>query len=209
MTDIIWKFRKLVSITEHIKEDFGKTKQHFLEAIDHIKEKPEEEEENRQKRDTETQEALDNAIKMIRDKPSSEDIKLINYIMNKIAEYSPEIHENVKRNLSRQKRLGVMTWVMGWGVWSNAKNIKKIKQNIEILQEQNILQEKPIMELAHYLNLTATHVQLQDKFIEKIQTKLARANFNLITMHIRLIGLISIRNNVEKIYEYMRVMSTC
>ena len=166
---------------------------------------------------------------MIRDKPSPEDIKLIDYIKNKIAEYSPEIHENVKRNLSRQKRFGVMTWVMGWGVWSNAKNIKKIKENIEILQEQNILQEKEIMELAHYLNLTATHVQLQDKLIEKIQTKLARVNFNLITMHIRidfhihvsnllqditsavnrlLIGFISIRNNVEKIYEYMRVMST-
>ena len=119
--------------------------------------------------------------------------------MNKIAEYSPEIHENVKRNLSRQKRFGVMTWVMGWGVWSNAKNIKKIKENIEILQEQNILQEKQIMELAHYLNLTATHVQLQDKLIEKIQTKLARVNFNLITMHIIIDFHIHVSNLLQDI----------
>ena len=224
--DIRWKFRKLASITEHIREDFGKTKQHFYEAIDHIKEKPEQTEEEREKRDAETQEEIDRVTKIIRDKPSPEDIRLIDYIMNKIAEYSPEMHEHIEKNLSRQKRFGVMTWVMGWGVWSNAKNIKKIKENIEKLQEQNILQEKQIMELAHYLNLTATHVQLQDKLIEEIQTEV---NFNLISMHIRLdfhihvsnllqditstvnrllIGLIAIRNNVEKIYEYMRVMST-
>ena len=227
--DIKWKFRKLTSITEHIKEDFGKTKQHFYEAIDHIKEKPEQATGERKKRDVETQGEIDGVTRIIRDKPSPEDIKLIDYIMNKIAEYSPDMHENIRKNLSRQKRFGVMTWVMGWGVWSNAKNIKKIKENIEKLQEQNILQEKQVMELAYYLNLTATHVQLQDKLIAEIQTELARVNFNLVSMHIRLnfhihvsnllqdvtsavnrllIGLIAIRNNVEKIYEYMRVMST-
>ena len=97
------------------------------------------------------------------------------------------------------------------------------------MQSQNVLQEKQIIELAHYLNLTATHVQLQDKMIEEIQTQLVQINFNLISLHIRLnfhihvsslmqditsathrllIGLIAIRNNVEKIYEYMRVMAT-
>ena len=151
----------------------------------------------------------------------------------RIVDESPQNETNYWRKgmrtlkSSRQKRFGVMTWVMGWGVWSNAKNIKKITENIEKLQEQNILQEKQIMELAHYLNLTATHVQLQDKLIENIQTELAQVNFNLLSMHIRfhihvsglmqditsavkrlLIGLIAIRNNVEKIYEYMRVMST-
>ena len=227
--DIRQKFRKLASITEHIKEDFGRTKQHFYEAIDHIKEKPEQTGEERKKRNVETQEEIDKVTRMIRDKPSPEDIRLIDYIMNKIAKYSPEMHDHIEKNLSRQKRFGVMTWVMGWGVWSNARNIKKIKENIEKLQDQNILQEKQIMELAHYLNLTATHVQLQDKLIEEIQTELAQVNFNLISMHIKLdfhvhvssllqditsavnrllIGLIAIRNNVEKIYEYMRVMST-
>ena len=106
---------------------------------------------------------------------------------------------------------------------------QKHKENIEKLQEQNILQEKQIIELAHYLNLTATHVQLQDKLIEGLQTELAQVNFTLLRMHVQLdfhihvssllqdvtsavnrllIGLIAIRNNVEKIYEYMRLMST-
>ena len=47
-----------------------------------------------------------------------------------------------------------MTWVIGWGTWSNMRNIKKIKENIKVLQDQNILQEKQILELTHFLNLT-------------------------------------------------------
>ena len=60
-----------------------------------------------------TQEEIDKVTRMIRDKPSPEDIRLIDYIMNKIAEYSPEMHDHIEKNLSRQKRFGVMTWVMG------------------------------------------------------------------------------------------------
>ena len=49
---------------------------------------------------------------------------------------------------------------MGWGVYSNWKQIKSIKKNIKKLHEQNLLQEQQIQDLAHYLNLTATRVQL-------------------------------------------------
>ena len=58
-----------------------------------------------------------------------------------------------------------MTWVMGWGIWSNSRNIKKIKKNIKTLFLQNVLQQKEIKELTDYLNLTATHVQLHRKKI--------------------------------------------
>ena len=33
------------------------------------------------------------------------------------------------------KRVGVFTWILGWGVYSNAKNIAKIKDNIHALQK--------------------------------------------------------------------------
>ena len=49
-----------------------------------------------------------------------------------------------------------MSWIMGWGVFSNAKVINKIKDDIRSLQFQNILQEFQILELTHYLNLTGT-----------------------------------------------------
>ena len=35
------------------------------------------------------------------------------------------------------KRVGVFTWILGWGVFSNARDIGKIKDNIHTLQKQN------------------------------------------------------------------------
>ena len=35
------------------------------------------------------------------------------------------------------KRVGIFTWILGWGVLSNARSISKIKNNLHILQKQN------------------------------------------------------------------------
>ena len=67
-----------------------------------------------------------------------------------------------------------MSWIMGWGVYSNWRQIKAIKKNIKKLYEQNLLQEQQIQDLAHYLNLTATRVQLHDKMLYNIQVRLNR-----------------------------------
>ena len=56
------------------------------------------------------------------------------------------------------KRVGVFTWTLGWGIFSNAQNIDKIKDNIHVLQRQNQLQDKQIKQLANYLNLTMYQV---------------------------------------------------
>ena len=40
------------------------------------------------------------------------------------------------------KRVGILSWVLGWGVYSNAQSISKIKDNLDILQRQNQLQDK-------------------------------------------------------------------
>ena len=56
------------------------------------------------------------------------------------------------------KRFGVLTWVLGWGVYSNALSISKTKDNLHILQKQNQLQDKQIKHLAKYLNLTIYQV---------------------------------------------------
>ena len=54
--------------------------------------------------------------------------------------------ENMNSTLShkfkRMKRYGILTWVLRWGVFSNARRISKIKQNLQILQDQNLLQDK-------------------------------------------------------------------
>ena len=122
-----------------------------------------------------------------------------------------------------------MSWIMGWGVYSNWRQIKTIKKNIKKLYEQNLLQEQQIQDLAHYLNLTATRVQLHDKMLYNIQARLNRIDHSIGTLndivtfnHVsnnmildahtivnRLItGLIVLRKNVERIYRYLNVIAS-
>ena len=51
----------------------------------------------------------------------------------------------------REKRNPLVWTGLGWGVYSNKRQIDKIKDNIRKLQNQNILQEKQIDELARYM----------------------------------------------------------
>ena len=147
-------------------------------------------------------------------------------IIDKVAEKFPDLKTGV---LDRTKRFGIMSWIMGWGVYSNWRQIKAIKKNIKKLYEQNLLQEQQIQDLAHYLNLTATRVQLHDKMLYNIQVRLARIDHSIRTIQDivtftwisnnllldanvvvnRLItGLIVLRNNVEKIYRYLNVIAS-
>ena len=89
--------------------------------------------------------------------PSEENF--LNAFMKALYKINPSLHNN----LSLMKRVGVFTWLLGWGVYSNARNIAKIKDNIHTLQKQNQLQDKQIKQLANYLNLT---MHLVDKHSE-------------------------------------------
>ena len=69
-----------------------------------------------------------------------------------------KINPTLHNNLARMKRAGIFTWLLGWGIFSNARSIFKIKGNLHILQKQNQLQDKQIKQLAKYLNLTMHQV---------------------------------------------------
>ena len=60
----------------------------------------------------------------------------------------------------------------GIGVIINSVQIKKVKQSINRLQEQNILQDQKIDELARYLNLTADRVKLHNKQLYTLQVEM-------------------------------------
>ena len=60
---------------------------------------------------------------------------------------------SVNNTKHQTKRFGLATWILGWGIYSNACNILSIKKNIQAFYDQNILQEKQIIELTHYLNM--------------------------------------------------------
>ena len=69
-----------------------------------------------------------------------------------------KINPTLHKNISRMKRTGIFTWLLGWGIFANARSISKIKDNLHILQKQNQLQDKQIKQLAKYLNLTMHQV---------------------------------------------------
>ena len=129
----------------------------------------------------------------------------------------------------RNKRFGLATWVLGWGLYKTYSTIKHIKDNIRILQEQNLLQQDQITELGHYLNITYAHVSSNRYAITNLQVRLAEINKMLIATlsdirfvkytvaiinDIRMnlakltLGIMTLDQNVNAVYEYLRVLST-
>ena len=110
----------------------------------------------------------------------------------------------------------------------NAGQIKKIKENIAILQDATILQDQQITELAKYADLTAVHIRLHDSQIYGLQYKflvvedgikemIDVSNFQIYTSyHVTIAqtilshlqtGTVSIENNIDKIFKYLRIMT--
>ena len=135
----------------------------------------------------------------------------------------------VNNTKHQTKRFGLATWLLGWGIYSNTRYIMSIKKNIQNLCDQNILQEKQIIELTHYLNVTYGHVHTNRLVINELnikvttlnktmmavigETKLIKFTVAILTdMRMTLaqlsLGLMSLQENVNAIYEYMRVLST-
>ena len=75
-----------------------------------------------------------------------------------------KINPSVHKSLACMKRIGILTWILGWGVYSNARSISKIKDNLHTLQKQNQLQDKQIKCLAKFLNLTMHQVSRHSEY---------------------------------------------
>ena len=118
---------------------------------------------------------------------------------------------------------------MRWGFLQTYNSIRAIKYNIRSLQEQNLLQQNQIIELSHYLNITYGHVSSNRYAITNLKVRMAEVNKTPIAAlsdvkfvkysvaiinNIRIIlakltlGIISLEENVNAIYEYLRVLSS-
>ena len=82
-----------------------------------------------------------------------------------------KINPSLHNNLSHMKRTGIFTWLLGCGVFTNARSISQIKDNLHILQKQNQLQDKQIKRLTKYLNLTMHQVNRNSEMLYEIFTK--------------------------------------
>ena len=115
---------------------FRVTYKKFLTAIDHIDYHPSQIQHNK----TRTKRSVlydiygqyHTPVKMLT--PSEE--SFLKAFMKALYKINPSLHNN----LSRMTRVGVFTQILGWGVYSNARNIAKIKDNLCTLHWQNQLQ---------------------------------------------------------------------
>ena len=105
--------------------------------------------------------------------PSKENF--LNAFMKALYQINPPLHNK----LSHMKRVGIFAWILGWGVFSNARNIVKIKDNLCTLHQKNQLQNKQIKQLAKYLNLTMHQVDKHNEMLYELDTKMLIINKTL------------------------------
>ena len=200
----------------------------FLRAIDHMEfhptlGRPKEKPEVRLKRQTQKRPRQTQTLNQIK-KMTKEDAEMI----EKIDEWLCMRYRQTS-SPRRDRRFGLATWILGWGVYRTYDTIRHIKNNIRTLQEQNLLQQDQIIELSHYLNITYGHVSSNRYAITNLQVGMAEINKTLIATltdvkflkytvaivnDVRIniakltLGIMSLEQNVNAIYEYMRVLSS-
>ena len=145
--------------------------------------------------------------------------------MEALSKINPSLH----KNLSHMKRVGIFTWILRWGVYSNARNIAKIKENMHALQEQNQLQDKQMKQLANYLNLTMHQVDRHSEMLYELDTKMTIMNktiqqimWNIYVMRYEsnlmhffqnklyrvYTSLYALQSDTESLFEYMRALAS-
>ena len=219
---VLRQFEYILNVTEYVNENYLRVKAKFLRAIDYVEdinvgEPTPTGSSSRQKRDSGT--PFDTRMTL---KETEYLIKLL----TDLAAWDPT--QNVTH---REKRFIPLFASLGAAIGSivNAGQIKKIKRNIAILQEATLLQDQQIMELARYADLTAACIRLHDTQIYRLQYKLLVvedsikemidvSNFQVYTSyHVTIAqtilsrlqtGTVNFENNIDKIFEYLRIMSS-
>ena len=169
------KFEKFKWEIHYIIKIFHAIYKKFLTAIDHIDYHPSQIQNNitRTKRSVtyDINGCYHSPTKILT--PSEENF--LNAFMEALYKINPSLH----KNLSHMKRVSIFTWILGWGIFSNARNIAKIKDNIHALQKQNQLQDKQIKQLANYLNLTMHQVDKHNEMLYEMDTKMTVINITI------------------------------
>ena len=219
---VLRQFEYILNVTKYVNENYLWVKAKFLRAIDYVEdinvgEPTPTGSSSRYKRDSGT--PFDTRMTL-------EETKYLIKLLTDLAAWDPT--QNVTH---REKRFIPLFASLGAAIGSivNAGQIKKIKRNIAILQEATLLQDQQIMELARYADLTAARIRLHDTKIYQLQYKLLVvedgikemidvSNFQVYTSyHVTIAqtipsrlqtGTVSIENNIDKIFEYLRIMSS-
>ena len=90
-----------------------------------------------------------------------------------------KINPSLHKSLAHMKRVGIFTWILGWGVYSNARSISKIRDNLHTLQKQNQVQDEQIKHLEKFLNLTMHQISRHSEMLYEMDTKMSIINNTL------------------------------
>ena len=222
------QYMQIMYETNKLKQLFNKVHEKFLKAINHMEFHP-----TLGKERKGTSYRLHKCNAKDRDASMAHQMKYLSPDDIEMLRQGNEIIQKrylkVNNTKHQTKRFGLATWILGWGIYKNACYIMSIKKNIQNLYDQNVLQEKQIIELTHYLNVTYGHVHTNRLVINVLNIQVATLNktmmavigetkfikFTVATltdMRMTLaqlsLGLMSLQENVNAIYEYMRVLST-
>ena len=218
---VLKQFEYILNITEHMNENYLRVKERFLKAIDYVENINVEgtsptDSPSRRKRASGN--LLDTSL-------TPQETRYLVKLLAELANWSPS-HNTTHRS----KRFIPLFASIGAAIGSivNAGQIKKIRENIAILQDATILQGQQIAELARYVDLTAACIRLHDTQIYGLQYKMLIvekgikemidvSNFQIYTSyHVNIAqtilshlqtGTVSIENNIDKIFEYLRIMT--
>ena len=157
---------------------------------------------------------------------SDEEYDTIKELVQVYLARNPKLRSHLKR---RFKRFGIMSWVLGWGIFKNFRQSAQTRRNIQILQQQNEHQDGQIQELAKFVKWSLVTLRTHHGLLHDINVKLdiikiqldalARELQNLewyLNYHLHVqaalqrltTGILIINEQVNKLYEYMRVMAT-
>ena len=218
---VLKQFEYILNMTEYVMGNYLRIKERFLRAIDYVEnidinEGPPSTSTSRRKRGS--RDFLQTSLTL------QEDRYLVG-LLTELANWDPTSNttHRAKRFVAAFASVGALI-----GSLINGGQIKRIKENIALLQDATILQSQQIAELARYEYLTAVRVRLHDKQIYRLQYKMLIvetgikemidvSNFQIYTSyHINIAqtvlshlqtGMVSIENNIDKIFEYLRVMT--
>ena len=211
---------------QYIYKIFGTIHKKFLTTIDHIDYHPSQQYVNNKTRvkRSDFYESHGYYHSPTRELTSSEN-NFLDVFLEALYKVNPSLHKNI----SRMKRQDVFTFLLGWGIYANAKSISKIKENIHILQNQNKLQDKQIKQLAKYLNLTMHQVDRHSEMLYEMDTRLLILNKTLqhlmwtvdalryehtvihyfqTRIYCVYTSLYALCEDIDALYEYMRILAS-
>ena len=211
-------YKQLLKETRHVKEVFDTLKRSFYEAINHQESEIETEKEDRK--------MTRSLIKY--ESMSKEEAKYLDETLAVLEMFKDNEAQN---NQTRKRRFftELGTILTGIGAYANYRNIQRIKENINILQEENKRQDKAIGMLTKFLRIVDTRVRIHTKMLNSLNVALTQLQYRLMgTVYLSqyksfttyvlrdagyamtrlLSGLTAATQNIESIYAYLRIMNS-